>query len=90
MVYDLSNTLVVWISSRALFDMNESGNLFRKLMVEDPDNAIRRYRVVESIHGKASLTDILSGFLCENQVNQFFCSAFLAKSFHRCAFFGLV
>ena len=44
MAYDLSNTLFVCISSRALFDMSESDNLFRKLMVEDPDNAIRRYR----------------------------------------------
>lgn len=44
MPYDLSNTLVVCISSRALFDMSESDNLFRKLIVEDPDNAIQRYR----------------------------------------------
>ncbi len=44
MAYDLSNTLVVCISSRALFDMSESDNLFRQLMADDPENAIQRYR----------------------------------------------
>jgi len=44
MSFDLSNTFVIGISATALFDMAESDDLFRKLMLEDPDQAIQQYR----------------------------------------------
>ena len=44
MAFDLSRTLVIGISSTALFDMSESDGLFRKLMAEDRQHAIQRYR----------------------------------------------
>lgn len=44
MPFDLSNTFVIGISATALFDMAESDQLFRKLMKEDPDQAIQQYR----------------------------------------------
>ena len=44
MAFDLSRTLVIGISSAALFDMSESDGLFRKLMAEDRQHAIQRYR----------------------------------------------
>lgn len=44
MSFDLSNTFVIGISATALFDMAESDQLFRKLMEEDPDQAIQQYR----------------------------------------------
>lgn len=44
MPLDLSRTLVVGISSTALFDLEEADRLFRELREEDPDEAIERYR----------------------------------------------
>jgi len=44
MSLDLSRTLVVGISSTALFDLKEADRLFRELKAEDPDEAIERYR----------------------------------------------
>jgi len=44
MSLDLSRTLVVGISSTALFDLEEADRLFRELKEEDPDEAIERYR----------------------------------------------
>lgn len=44
MPLDLSRTLVVGISSTALFDLKEADRLFRELKEEDPDEAIERYR----------------------------------------------
>lgn len=44
MALDLSDTLVVGISATALFDLEEADSQFRKMKVEDPDNAIEVYR----------------------------------------------
>jgi 5'-nucleotidase len=44
MPLDLSRTLVVGISSTALFNLEEADRLFRELREEDPDKAIERYR----------------------------------------------
>ena len=44
MSLDLSRTLVVGISSTALFDLEKADRLFRELREEDPDKAIERYR----------------------------------------------
>ena len=44
MPLDLSRTLVVGISSTALFDLEEADRLFREWRQEDPDKAIDRYR----------------------------------------------
>lgn len=44
MSLDLTRTLVVGISSTALFDLEEADRLFRELRQEDPDMAIERYR----------------------------------------------
>jgi 5'-nucleotidase len=44
MPLNLSRTLVVGISSTALFDLEEADRLFRELREEDPDKAIERYR----------------------------------------------
>ncbi len=44
MPLDLSRTLVVGISSTALFDLEEADKMFRELHEEDPDKAIERYR----------------------------------------------
>jgi 5'-nucleotidase len=44
MPLDLSHTLVVGISSTALFNLEEADRLFRELRKEDPDKAIERYR----------------------------------------------
>ncbi len=41
---DLSNTLVVGISSTALFDLSEADSLFRELHQKDPEQAIEVYR----------------------------------------------
>lgn len=44
MALDLSKTLVVGISATALFDMNESDQIFRDMFDTDRDVAIDRYR----------------------------------------------
>ncbi|UGA50147.1 hypothetical protein QR68_16545 [Dickeya fangzhongdai] len=44
MAFDLTNTLVIGISSTALFDMSESDNLFKKFSAENPEKAIEQYR----------------------------------------------
>jgi 5'-nucleotidase len=44
MPLDLSRTLVVGISSTALFDLEEADRRFREWREEDPDMAIERYR----------------------------------------------
>ena len=44
MAFDLSNTLVIGISSTALFDMSESDKLFRKAMQDDRENALGQYK----------------------------------------------
>lgn len=44
MALDLSNTLVIGISSTALFDMSESDCMFRKMSETDRDTAIEKYR----------------------------------------------
>jgi len=44
MPLDLSGTLVVGISSTALFDLEGADRLFQELREEDPDEAIERYR----------------------------------------------
>lgn len=44
MPLDLSRTLVVGISSTALFDLSEADRLFRELREDNPDKAIERYR----------------------------------------------
>jgi 5'-nucleotidase len=44
MPLNLSHTLVVGISSTALFNLEEADRLFRELREEDPDKAIERYR----------------------------------------------
>jgi len=41
---DLSRTLVVGISSTALFDLEEADRRFQELKEEDPDRAIEKYR----------------------------------------------
>ncbi|KZN29048.1 5'-nucleotidase [Pseudoalteromonas luteoviolacea S2607] len=44
MPFDLSNTLVVGISATALFDMNDSDQMFREAKEEDADKAIELFR----------------------------------------------
>lgn len=44
MPLDLARTLVVGISSTALFDLEDADRLFCELREEDPDKAIERYR----------------------------------------------
>ncbi len=44
MALDLSDTLVVGISSTALFDLEEADKLFRDTFRKDPDKAIATYR----------------------------------------------
>jgi 5'-nucleotidase len=44
MPLDLSDTLVVGISSTALFDLREADAAFRKMKSTDPDSAIEAYR----------------------------------------------
>ena len=44
MPVDLSDTLVVGISSTALFDLNEADKVFRTKFKEDKDTAISEYR----------------------------------------------
>jgi 5'-nucleotidase len=44
MTLDLSRTLVVGISSTALFNLKEADRMFRELREEDPVKAIERYR----------------------------------------------
>ena len=44
MAFDLSNTLVIGISSTALFDMSMSDKFFRETMKDDPENAVLLYR----------------------------------------------
>lgn len=44
MALDLSETLVVGVSSTALFDLSEAERVFREKREEDPDEAIERYR----------------------------------------------
>jgi 5'-nucleotidase len=44
MPLDLSRTLVVGISSTALFDLAEADRIFTELREKDPDRAIERYR----------------------------------------------
>lgn len=44
MPLDLSDTLVVGISSTALFDLNESDSIFQEKSKTDPDNAIEIFR----------------------------------------------
>jgi 5'-nucleotidase len=44
MPLDLSRTLVVGISSTALFDLAEADRLFQELREDDPDQAIEKYR----------------------------------------------
>ena len=41
---DLSRTLVVGISSTALFDLEEADQRFQELREESPDRAIEKYR----------------------------------------------
>lgn len=49
---DLSSTLVVGISSTALFNLKEAQQLFSKLREEDPDEAIQEYRAHMMEHEK--------------------------------------
>lgn len=42
MAYDLTNTLVIGISSTALFNMQESDNLFKESCSSNPEKAIER------------------------------------------------
>ena len=44
MAYDLTNTLVIGISSTALFNMQESDNLFKEFCSSNPEKAIEQYR----------------------------------------------
>ncbi len=44
MAFDLSNTLVIGISSTALFDMKESDQLFQETLLEDRERGLPRYR----------------------------------------------
>lgn len=44
MPLDLTNTLVVGISTTALFDMSESDQIFRDALKNDPDQAIELFR----------------------------------------------
>ena len=46
MPLDLPNTLVVGISTTALFDMSESDQIFRDALKNDPDQAIELFRSV--------------------------------------------
>ena len=43
MAYDLTNTLVIGISSTALFNMQESDNLFKEFCSSNPEKAIEQY-----------------------------------------------
>ncbi|WP_324614528.1 5'-nucleotidase, partial [Pseudomonas syringae] len=44
MAFDLSKTLVVGISATALFDMNESDQMFKAALESDPERVIDNYR----------------------------------------------
>lgn len=44
MALDLSKTLVVGISATALFDMNESDQMFKAALEADPERVIDHYR----------------------------------------------
>ncbi|GCK77953.1 5'-nucleotidase [Escherichia coli] len=44
MPLDLSNTLVIGISTTALFDMSSSDRMSRETYATDPDSAIEKYR----------------------------------------------
>ena len=50
MAYDLTNTLVIGISSTALFNMQESDNLFKEFCSGNPDKAIEQYRDYMLLH----------------------------------------
>lgn len=50
MAYDLTNTLVIGISSTALFNMQESDNLFKEFCSSNPEKAIEQYRDYMLLH----------------------------------------
>lgn len=50
MAYDLTNTLVIGISSTALFDMQKSDNLFKEFCSSIPEKAIEQYRNYMLLH----------------------------------------
>lgn len=54
---DLTNTLVVGISTTALFDMSGPDRLFREYMTSDPATAAARYRAYMLEHEQEPLAD---------------------------------
>jgi 5'-nucleotidase len=57
MALDLSDTLVVGISSTALFDLSESDRVFQERFLEDRETAIAEYRVYTLERENDPLTD---------------------------------
>lgn len=57
MPFDLSQTLVVGISSTALFDLSEADSIFRAKYEEDKETAVEEYRKYMLAHEGESLTD---------------------------------
>ncbi|MGX9262484.1 5'-nucleotidase, partial [Pantoea dispersa] len=55
MALDLTDTLVIGISSTALFDMSESDSLFKKFSDENPEKAIEQYRNYMLLHEEDEL-----------------------------------
>src|SRR4051794_16490685 len=57
MPLDLSQTLVVGITSTALFDMSESDNVFREKFATDRQTAVDQYRAYTLAHEDEALQD---------------------------------
>ena len=57
MALDLSKTLVVGISSTALFDLSEDDRVFRARFAEDPETAVIEYRAYTLLHEDDPLAD---------------------------------
>src|SRR5262245_6551387 len=57
MPFDLSKTLVVGVSSTALFDLADSDNVFQSRFITDRDNAVREYRDFALTHENDTLQD---------------------------------
>lgn len=75
MALDLGKTLVVGISATALFDMNESDQMFREAFAQDRDSAIDQYRQYMREHEDIPLQEgtgfpLVRALLALNQYQQ--------------------
>jgi 5'-nucleotidase len=57
MPLDLSDTLVVGITTTALFDMSEPDHAFQKKFLSDPESAVAEYRAYALEHENEPLMD---------------------------------